>query len=83
MLIQTNNAKFLISNFSEKQDFLLVQSNNRGELERLFGSDEIRKGRKNQWPFAVKICKQEFAHSLILLVKEIDYKEFGHLTQML
>lgn len=83
MLIQTNNAKFLISNFSEKQDFLLVQSDNRDELERLFGSDEIRKGRQNQWPFAVKICKQEFAHCLILLVKEIDYKEFGQLTRVL
>ncbi|MCS5490000.1 hypothetical protein [Algoriphagus limi] len=80
MLIHTRTAKFLISNISEKKDLLLVQSDSKEEMERLFGSGETKIEQGHQWPFEVKICKQEFAHCLILLVKEIDYKEFGQLS---
>ncbi|TFV94294.1 hypothetical protein E4S40_09670 [Algoriphagus kandeliae] len=83
MLIQTRTARFLISNISEKQGVLLVQSDNKDEMERLFGSEEIKKVQGNPWPYEVSICKQELAHCLILLVKEIDYKEFRQLSDFI
>jgi hypothetical protein len=76
MIIQTLNSEFLIESCEIEQGCVVIYSNNPDELHRFFGSriDEL-KG-ETGWKYQTKTCKQDFAHSLIHLVKEIDYKEF-------
>ena len=81
MIIQTIQAEYLISSLPEKKDFICIKSNNQAELARLFGSEKVKKSDETDWQFEVYSCRQEFANSLILLVKEIDYKNVQRLEE--
>ncbi|NVJ85259.1 MAG: hypothetical protein HWE15_03090 [Algoriphagus sp.] len=83
MIIQIRSAKFLISNPGESIGTLLVKSDNEFEIKRLFGSEKILKSKLQEWPYEVRVCKQEFLNGLILLVKEIDYQDFRELSDLL
>lgn len=83
MIIQTNKAEYLISGLPERKDFISIKSNNRAELTRLFGSEKVIQSQEAQWRFEVYSCRQEFANSLILLVKEIDYIDFHELEKFI
>ncbi|MFT4856953.1 MAG: hypothetical protein ACI9UV_001285 [Algoriphagus sp.] len=79
MIIQTSSAKFLIEPCENRKDCVLVNSNSKDELDRLFGSMDVLKTNFQEYPFQVKSCKQEFANALIIMVKEIDYSHFWSL----
>ncbi|GMQ29676.1 hypothetical protein Aconfl_23190 [Algoriphagus confluentis] len=76
MIIQTLNANFLIETSPDCDGCLSVYSKDPIELQRLFGSSVQHSIDQEDWPFMIKTCKQNFAHTLILLVKEIDYSRF-------
>jgi hypothetical protein len=79
MIIQTSSAKFLIEPCENRKDCVLVNSNSKEELDRLFGSFDVSETNSQEYPFQVKSCKQEFANALIIMVKEIDYSHFWSL----
>ena len=76
MIIQTLSAKFLIESSSDCDGCLMVYSDDAEQLQRLFGSSVHHSLNFSDMPFLTKTCKQDFAHTLILLVKEIDYSKF-------
>ncbi|GMQ24372.1 hypothetical protein Aoki45_10540 [Algoriphagus sp. oki45] len=76
MIIQTLSAKFLIESSSDCDGCLMVYSDNAEQLQRLFGSSVHHSLTFSDMPFLTKTCKQDFAHTLILLVKEVDYSNF-------
>lgn len=80
MIIQTLSAKFLIESSSDCDGCLMVYSDNSEQLQRLFGSSVHHSLNFSEMPFLTKTCKQDFAHTLILLVKEIDYSNFPSIS---
>lgn len=56
---------------------LFIYSDSREELQRFFGSSVIDYSSRPDWKYCAVTCKQNFAHSLILIVKEIDYRDFS------
>ncbi|SFO50073.1 hypothetical protein SAMN04488519_107177 [Algoriphagus ornithinivorans] len=79
MIIQTTNASFLIENCEFDSALVAIHSDSRFELSRLFGSVKVKSSDSHTYPFTVRISKQEFTDSLILLIKEIDYTSFSQL----
>lgn len=79
MRIQTTKSSFLIEGDGDKKGCVFIKSDSNEELQRFFGSLEIEISGNIEFPFQVKACKQEFAHALILMVKEIDYSTFSKL----
>lgn len=79
MIIQTTNASFLIENCEFDFACVSIHSDSRFELSRLFGSVKVKPLDSQTYPYTVKISKQEFTDSLILLIKEIDYTSFSQL----
>jgi hypothetical protein len=76
MIIQTLNSEFLIKSCEAENGFVVIYSNNPDDLQRFFGSRIVEAKEDSSWKFRTKTCKQDFAHALIHLVKEIDYKDF-------
>jgi hypothetical protein len=83
MIIQTPSAKFLIEPCENRKDYVLVNSNSKEELDRLFGSFDVSENNSQEYPFQVKSCKQEFANALITMVKEIWNSHFSNLDLQL
>ncbi|MDR7127712.1 hypothetical protein J2X69_000040 [Algoriphagus sp. 4150] len=80
MIIQTSTASFLIENSDSKHGCVSIRSNSQEELHRFFGSLEIQETNELSYAYEVLACKQEFANAVILMVKEIDYSEFGNFS---
>ena len=80
MIIQTTSAKFMIEKSETKDGCVSIRSNSQDELNRFFGSLEITITDDLYFSFEVISCKQEFANAMIIMVKEIDYSEFGEFS---
>lgn len=76
MVIQTSNATFLIEETAASDGSLIVYSDSNFELCRLFSNSRISDATESGWKFSAITCRQELAHILIHLVKEIDYQNF-------
>lgn len=77
MIIQTTNCEFLIESSDQTAGCVFIYSDSLEEIQRFFGSSEVEYSSRNQWKYMVTTCKQEFANALILMVKEINYTNFG------
>ena len=77
MKIQTIKSSFLIEEDENKKGCLFIKSDSNDEFHRFFGSLDIESTGSSEYPFQVKVCKQEFANALILMIKEIDYSTFS------
>lgn len=80
MIIQTTSANFMIEKSETKNGCISIRSNSQDELNRFFGSLEIRVTDDLYYVYEVLSCKQEFANAMILMVKEIDYSEFSEFS---
>lgn len=80
MIIQTAAANFLIEKNDSKKGCVSIRSNSQEELNRFFGSLEIRVTGDLFYSYEVLACKQEFANAMIVMVKEIDYAEFSEFS---
>ncbi len=56
---------------------MFVYSENLGEIQRFFGSAEVKYSPKSDWRYRVSTCKQDLANALILMVKEVNYEDFA------
>jgi hypothetical protein len=77
MIIQTLKCDFLIEGSGEMDGTLFIYSDSIDELQRLFGSSAVEYSSKPEWKYRALTCKQDFANALILIVKEIDYRNFS------
>ncbi|MCH7408441.1 hypothetical protein MM239_03470 [Belliella sp. DSM 111904] len=76
MVINSLHGTFSIVINENAQDQLLVKSKSKVELTRIFDEKRIVKSKDDDFGFFVSLCKQEFAHTLIMMIKEIDYMDF-------
>jgi hypothetical protein len=73
MVIETATAKFLIEPTPKMEGLVSIYSNSSEELHRFFGSLNIHSNSNLDYPFLVRASKEDFAHALIIMVKELDY----------
>lgn len=76
MIIQTSQCDFLVEECGGRDGYVYVYSENLEEIQRFFGSAETEYSSTGDWKYRVSICKQDLANSLILMVKEVNYKNF-------
>ncbi|GAB2633899.1 hypothetical protein [Belliella aquatica] len=79
MVITSLHGIFSIVINEKNQDQLLVRAKKKGELMRIFDEKRISECRVDGFDYCVKMCKQEFAHTIIMMIKEIDYADFDKL----
>jgi hypothetical protein len=80
MIITSSYGIFSIVNSIKDQDQLLVRSESKEELVRIFDEKRVLQSENQKFGFYVPMCKQEFANTLIMLVKEINYGDFEKYT---
>ncbi len=61
----------------QSHDHLFIKAKEKAELSRLFDEHRIMVDEGDQLKYCVSICKQEFADTLIKMIKEIDYTDFN------
>ncbi|EKB48995.1 hypothetical protein [Cecembia lonarensis] len=75
MIIKSIHGTFSICSSGKDADKLLVKSKDKESLTRIFDGQRIVQSEAEEESFFVSLCKQEFAHILILMVKEINYPD--------
>ncbi len=76
MIVQTSKGDFLIEENGCKAGSVFIYSHGLEEIQRLFGSAEIECSSRSDWKYRVSICKQGLVNMLILMVKEVNYRDF-------
>ncbi len=76
MIIQTSKGDFLVEENGAKSGSVFIYSDGLEEIQRLFGSAEIEYSSRSDWKHRVSICKQDLVNMLVLIVKEVDYRDF-------
>lgn len=75
MVITSLHGTFSIIASEKDQDQLFVRSNVKRELSSVFGEKRVSNYAGEGFEFCVSICKQEFANTLIMMVKEVNYSD--------
>lgn len=76
MLISSLHGVFSINMHDIDAEKLIIKSKNKEALQRIFDEKRIFTNNKDNYKFCVSLCKQELAHILIMMIKEIDYADF-------
>jgi hypothetical protein len=79
MIITSLLGTFSINSSEKDHDKLIVRSKEKESLMRIFDSKRIIQCELDCSSYFVTLCKQEFAHSLIMMVKEVNYSDFKEL----
>ncbi|MDO9552800.1 hypothetical protein [Rhodonellum sp.] len=77
MVITSLHGTFSIIASEKDQDQLFVRSNEKKELSNVFGEKRVLDYEGESFDFFVPICKQEFANTLIMMVKEVNYSDLA------
>ncbi len=77
MVITSSHGIFSIVSSSNNPDKLIVSSKSKNALLQLFDEKRISTSEEKEFKFDVTICKQEFAHIMIMMIKEINYPDFA------
>ncbi|MGY6741479.1 MAG: hypothetical protein ACXIUQ_01985 [Cecembia sp.] len=75
MIIKSIHGTFSIYSSGKDSDKLVVKSKDKGSLTRIFDEQRIIRSQSEEGGYFVNLCKQEFAHTLILMVKEVNYSD--------
>ncbi|MBD8490830.1 hypothetical protein IFO69_18910 [Echinicola sp. CAU 1574] len=76
MLITSTNGFISVVNSNSDIDHLVVRAKHKGDLSRLFDERRIQPIEHEVFRFGISLCKQEFADTLIKMIKCIDYTNF-------
>lgn len=76
MLISSLQGVFSINMHEADPDKLIIKAKNKESLQRIFDEKRINPISHENYKFSVSLCKQELAHVLIMMIKEIDYADF-------
>lgn len=79
MIINSLYGTFAINSSEKDQDKLIVKSEMKESLMRIFDSKRIIQCEIDGSYYFVTLCKQEFAHSVIMMIKEVNYSDFNQL----
>lgn len=73
----TSTSGFLsVVNCPADGDHVLVRAKNKTDLSRLFDERRIQLIEHENFKYGISICKQEFADTLVKMIKCIDYTNF-------
>jgi len=76
MLITSTSGFLSVVNSQSDGDYVLVRAKHKGELSRLFDERRIQSLDHENFKYGVSVCKQEFADTLVKMIKGIDYTNF-------
>ncbi|PRY90680.1 hypothetical protein [Mongoliibacter ruber] len=76
MLVSSIYGVFSIGIQEEDPDKLVIKARKKEALQRIFDEKRISLLSYDKFNFSVNLCKQELAHILIMMIKEIDYTDF-------
>lgn len=77
MIINSLYGTFSINSSEKDQDKLIVKSDMKESLMRIFDSKRIFHSEIDGSSYFVTLCKQEFADSVIMMIKEVNYSDFN------
>ncbi|MDN3671024.1 hypothetical protein QWY93_17050 [Echinicola jeungdonensis] len=77
MWIRSIHGAISVVHATQSPDHLFIKAKNKAELSRLFDEHRIMVDEGDQLKYGISICKQEFADTLIKMIKEIDYYDFN------
>lgn len=77
MIIKSIRGTFSVQSYGKDQDKLIVKSSNKASLMKIFDEKRVVELPSDKNIYCVSLCKQEFVHTLILLVKEVNYSDFN------
>lgn len=76
MIINSLFGTISVVSGGQDQDRLRIKSPKKETLMRMFDEKRITYYESADYPYYVEMCKQEFAHTLIVLIKDINYPDF-------
>lgn len=77
MYITSIHGIFSIVSASKDQDNLIISSKTKTAMLQLFDEKRIYTSEEREFNFHVALCKQELAHIMIMMIKEINYSELN------
>ena len=83
MVIKSLHGVFFIVTSKKDKNQLLIRSKSKSELIRIFGGKRIVQYDQGEIDYEISVCRQEFANTLIMMIKEINYDDFQkHLPEI-
>ncbi|WP_373495850.1 hypothetical protein [Aquiflexum sp.] len=76
MIINSLLGNFTVVSSLKNHDKLCIKSNRKEVLMRMFDEKRINNYESADYNYSIEICKQEFAHTMIILIKEVNYPDF-------
>jgi hypothetical protein len=76
MIINSLLGTFSVVSSIQNHDKLCIKSKNKEVLMRMFDEKRINSYESGEYNYSIEICKQEFAHTMIILIKEVNYPDF-------
>lgn len=76
MIINSLQGTFSVVSSVQNQDRLCIKSKSKEVLMRMFDEKRINNYASGDYNYSIEICKQEFAHTMIILIKEVNYPDF-------
>lgn len=76
MIINSLLGTFSVVSSVQNHDKLCIKSKSKEVLMRMFDEKRINNHESGDYNYSIEICKQEFAHTMIILIKEVNYPDF-------
>lgn len=76
MIINSLLGTFSVVSSVQNHNKLCIKSKSKEVLMRMFDEKRINNYRSDDYNYSIEICKQEFAHTMIILIKEVNYPDF-------
>lgn len=76
MIINSLLGTFSVVSSLHNHDKLCIKSKNKEVLMRMFDEKRINNYDSADYNYSIEVCKQEFAHTMIILIKEVNYPDF-------
>jgi hypothetical protein len=76
MIINSLLGTFSVVSSIQHHDKLCIKSKSKEVLMRMFDEKRINSYQSGDYNYFIEICKQEFAHTMIILIKEVNYPDF-------
>jgi hypothetical protein len=76
MIINSLLGSFSVVSSVQNHDKLCIKSKSKEVLMRMFDEKRINNYESMDYNYSIEVCKQEFAHTMIILIKEVNYPDF-------
>ncbi|WP_194974638.1 hypothetical protein [Aquiflexum lacus] len=76
MIINSLLGSFSVVSSVQNHDKLCIKSKSKEVLMHMFDEKRITNYESMDYNYSIEVCKQEFAHTMIILIKEVNYPDF-------